>query len=460
MIPQEPKSYLDSFINHELNLSGLSSGHFTLKRIEAVLEALGNPQRDLKCLHVAGSKGKGSTCAFAASILREAGYKVGLYTSPHLKDVNERIRVLCSESASGDGDFLFPDCISDENLGKVFEEIKPVLEKFRNTQENGLLTYYEVLTAAAFYYFRQERIDCAVLETGLGGRLDATNVVASLVCAITPISLEHTQILGNTIETIAKEKAAIIKTNRPMVIIAPQEQEALKVIVEQCQKQSSHYLCVGREIDARLVKQDFSGLHFQVRTPQNEYNLRTTLLGSSQAMNAATAVGMIEALEPYGIKVSTQAVEKGIAKTTWPGRCEVISQRPYIILDCAHNPASAEQLTKTIRELFPTQNVRLVFGVSQDKDRAGICRHLNEIAQEVVLTKADHPRSVELSVKEMEGYFPGKHLSVTKNVEEAMDTALQNIANSDVVLVAGSIFLVGQAREYLLGRKYATPRFC
>ena len=457
MLPQAIKSYLDSFINYELNLNSISSSQFKLRRVERVLEELGSPHKNLKCLHVAGSKGKGSTCAFAATILQQAGYKVGLYTSPHLKSLNERIRILSLASAPTE-DEIFSGCISDDRFAKTLEEMKPALEKFRHSQEHGTLTYYEVLTALAFYYFRQEKADWVVLETGLGGRLDATNVVDSLVCAITPISLEHTQILGSTIEAIAKEKAAIIKTNRPTVIVAPQEEEALRVIEDQCRAQGTTYFLVGKDISAKLGRQDLNGLILEVRGKGKYQNLKTSLLGSHQVINAATAIGMIEALEPHGVKVSPEIIRQGIEQTQWPGRFEIVQQKPYIILDCAHNPSSSAQLVKTMEEVLPGKKVRLIFGVSDDKNRAEICRCLNPIVKDVILTKADHPRACELSIDEMENCFIGKSLIATQNVNEAMGAALENIKADDIILVAGSIFIVGEAREYLAERKYASNR--
>ena len=456
MTPQEVKPYLDSFINYELMLNTVTPSQFKLKRVERLLQELGNPHKQIRCVHVAGSKGKGSTCAFAATILRQAGYRVGLYTSPHLKSFKERIRILSHQE--NDNGEIFSDCITDEELAKFLGEMKSILEKFRRSDKLGQLTYYEVLTVLAFYYFQRERVDCAVLETGLGGRLDATNVVDSLVCGITPISLEHTQILGNTLEAIAREKAAIIKANRPTVIVAPQEKEALKVIEDQCQAKKTKSFYVGKDISIEMIQQDLSGLILKVHGQRGEYtDLRTNLLGSHQMINAATAIGMIEALAFYGIPVSAQAIREGIEQTQWPGRFEIVQQKPYVILDCAHSPSSSLQLAKTMEELFPGKKVRLVFGVSDDKNRVEICRYLNPIAQEVILTKANHPRACELSREEMQNYFPGKPLRVTNNVQYALEMAWQNMMMEDVILVTGSIFVIAEARN-VLETKYASNR--
>ena len=458
MTPQDVKPYLDSFINYELNLSAVAAAQFNLDRVKRVLFELGDPQQYLKCIHVAGSKGKGSTCAFIASILRQAGYKVGLYTSPHLKRVNERVRILSLSAAHRSADEIFPDEITDQELAKILSEIKPILENFRHTKQYGDLSYYEVLTIAALCHFRAENVDWVVLETGLGGRLDATNVVDSLVCAITPISLEHTQILGTTIAAIAKEKAAIIKANRPMVIIAPQEPEAFKVIEKQCGTQQAEYHCVGKDIIPKLIQQDLEGLVFEVRGHRGTYRLKTSLLGMHQIINAATAIGVIEALQANGAKVSVRDIAQGVEQTQWPGRFEVVGQKPYIILDCAHNPSSSVQLVKTMQELFPGKKARLVFGVSKDKDRAGMCCALNAIVEEVILTKAAHPRAGDLSIKEMQNYFSPKPLQTAKNLRQAIEMALHNIRAEDIVLVTGSIFIIAEAREYLSGTKYASHR--
>lgn len=454
MTPQETKSYLDSFINYELNLQAVSSSQFKLDRIEQLLEELGNPHKDLKCIHVAGTKGKGSTCAFAASILQQAGYKVGLYTSPHLKNFRERIRILNLSAPRPDSGDLFRDCITNEELENILQDMKPALEKFRNT-ELGTVTYYEVLTAAAFCYFHRENVDCMVLETGLGGRLDATNVVDSLVCGITPVSLEHTQILGNTIEAIAAEKAAIIKGNRPVVIVAPQERSAAAVIEARCQSQKAPCLPVGQDISYEFMRQDLQGLIFDVRSLRRVYRgLRSPLLGKHQMMNAAVAIGMVEVLDLFGFEVSEEQIHQGVARVQWPGRFEIVQQKPVVILDCAHNPSSTRQLISTLEELFPGKQVRLVFGISNDKDRADICRLLDLVSKDVILTRANHPRASEFSKLDAGSLFPDKAVVITNNIHQAMDAALEDCRDDDVVVVTGSVFVVGEAREYLSGTRY------
>lgn len=472
MTPHEAQTYLNSFINYELNLKTITLASFKLKRMETLLELLGRPQDKIRFIHVAGTKGKGSTCAFTAHILKSAGYKVGLYTSPHLKDVKERIRVL-ENSLSGCGvvDFapakvassttpqpdsngeIFSDCIRDEEMGSLLEKMKPSLEKLRSTPQYGQLSYFEVLTALAFCYFEQRQVDFAILETGLGGRLDATNVVQPLVCGLTPISIEHTQQLGETLEAIAAEKAAIIKGDwcpqghQSAVVVAPQPPEALAVIQRRCSQQGLSAYLVGRDMTFKRIHQDIDGQSFHVQGIHGKYDLKTQLLGIYQIMNAATAVGLVESLAAYGVLVTDKAIQKGIAETLWPGRLEILRQRPYVILDGAHNPDSSQKVAQAVREIFPRKKITLILGLSDDKDKFRICRNFDEISNEVILTSADHPRASHFTDQEMESIFKTKKCVRTNNVREALKTALTKTGKEDVILVTGSMFVVSEARE-------------
>jgi dihydrofolate synthase/folylpolyglutamate synthase len=391
-----------------------------------LLRLLGNPHQCLRAVHIAGSKGKGSTCVFAANILKEAGFSVGLYTSPHLMDVRERIRIL---------QFTEKELISKRDFTRLIERIKPFAERLRETKSGGL-TYYEILTVLAFLYFKEKKCDFVVLETGIGGRLDATNVVSSLVCAITPVSYEHTRVLGTTLKEIAGEKAGIIKAvhssqltvHRPQVVItAPQKKAVLAVIKRR-----------AAEVGARLVE-----------VGSSEYRgLKTGLLGEHQMVNAAVAVRCVKALADYGVRVSSAAIRRGLKKTRWPARMQVISHRPRVILDAAHNRASAFALKKAVLKSFKFRDLILVFGTSQDKDIRGILKELAPLASRVILTKARHPRAMQ--PERIGTFIKNRDVILTDNAKRALKTAVQNAGARDLVLICGSLFL---AAEVLGGQR-------
>ncbi|HPB67441.1 MAG TPA: folylpolyglutamate synthase/dihydrofolate synthase family protein [Candidatus Omnitrophota bacterium] len=446
MTPQDVRIYLDSFLNLEkLAPTAFSSEVFKLKRVEHVLGLLGDPHKDMVFVHVAGTKGKGSTCAYAAYILREAGYTAGLYTSPHWWDVKERIRILSPGSGTGQPE-LFEGCIREEEFCGIFERMRPVLEPVRKEGALGRLTYFEVLTLAALLYFKIKRVDCVVLETGMGGRLDATNVVDSAVCGLTPVSMDHTQILGASLASIAREKAGIIKTAGQNVVVANQPPAAEAVIRQRIKDIGCKAFFSGKdfgvlEADKRGDRQDFG-----VRGRRADYTVTTGLMGTHQRENAALAVGMIECLtETSRLKIPAQAVQKGIAATLWPGRFQIVRSDPIVVLDVAHNSDSARALAETVRECFPGKQVILVLGISRDKDLHGICRHLASVAREVIITKAGHPRAADLDDLKIRDIFRGQPFTVSRHVQEGVAMALTRAGKDDVIVVAGSVFVAAEA---------------
>jgi len=478
-------AYLNSFVNYENKDSYLYRKSFSLERIKGFLRLLGNPQDSLKCLHIAGSKGKGSVCIFAANILRAAGYRVGLYTSPHLLDVGERVRVL--EPTKDEGRPLgfargrrtrdeFEGMITKNEITRLAERLKPVIEKYNRVYKAGDLTFFEVWTALAFLYFKEKQVDYAVLETGLGGRLDATNAVNPLVCGITPISYDHTQYLGNTLRQIAKEKAGIIKERQSAprlrsgqarapehqmaVISALQEKEAREVIRKRCIRKKARLYEIGRDILSFPRKRESrhldspvkpgndrplfraGGQSFDLQGIKRRYNnLEIRLLGRHQLANAALAVGMVEALGDQRIKPAH--IRRGIKAARWPGRLEVISRNPYIVLDGAQNAASALALKEAIRDNFRWQKLILVLGMSRDKDVPGFCRQFSDFCDKVVLTKSANPRAA--NPRDLAGYFSGKKIVAADSVKKAITKAKAVAKKKDLILVTGSLFVVGEA---------------
>jgi len=467
----ESLRYLESFINYERITDWSYKDSLKLGRFRDFLSSIDNPQNNLACLHVAGSKGKGSTCVFLTYILRQAGYRVGLYTSPHLFDFRERIRILSAKTLkpsrrqSGPREELlcpgkdFEGMISRGELTALVKKLKTAIEKYNETSKYGPLTFFEVYTALAFVYFKEKKTDFVVLETGLGGRLDATNAVEPLVCAITPISYEHTQRLGSTLREIATEKAGIIKNSplanfsarRITVISAPQEKEAQDVIRQRCKELAVKLYEVGQDIVFHETNSSFNIKGIFGRYP----GLKINLLGRHQLINASVAVGVIEALQSYGIAIDTSSIKTGLGQTVWPGRCEAVARAPWVVLDGAQNAASAFALRQAIRENFSGagkfnqgrkyKKLILVFGISKDKDIKGVIFQLADLADVVVLTKSGNPRAQPPET--MKEYFKDKPVYVTQSVKEARELAARIAARQDLVLVTGSLFVVGEFRN-------------
>jgi len=417
-------TYLNSFVNFESQLHKLGPEDFSLNRIEKFLDLAGNPAKNLKIIHVAGTKGKGSTCAFLAGILQEAGYKVGLYTSPHLHKVNERIRILNAENIRSKDDFC--GSISDDELASVLAQIRPFAAAIQN--EGNILTYFEVLTVAALCYFARACVDVVILETGLGGRLDATNAVDSLIAVITPVSLDHVRILGNTLGKIAAEKAGIIKDSRQQAVIAPQEKEAMDILLQRCREFGVHPVLVNLE---------------------KYKNLKIGLKGTHQKINAATGLETVGILKKMGFHISDKAISDGLINVRWPGRFELLHQAPDVIVDCAHNEASARALAQTLKGEYHQRRVILVLGVSQDKDVKAICYSLKNSVAHIILTRAGHPRAHSFKEAEGKDYFGGKSFEIMESLPQALEKALQQAGPQDVILVTGSVFVVAEATEFL-----------
>ncbi|MDO8489056.1 MAG: folylpolyglutamate synthase/dihydrofolate synthase family protein [Candidatus Omnitrophota bacterium] len=467
-------SYLNSFANHEKNTNYSYKETFKLKRVKDFLSVIGDPQKSLRIIHVAGTKGKGSTCAFVAYILKEAGFCVGLYTSPHLSDFRERIRILIPVGVSLRGALAtkqskkrdcfapaglamtqgmicdFEGMISQKELSALVKELKPAINKYNRQSKYGALSFFEVYTSLAFLYFKRKKVDFAVLETGLGGALDATNVAPSLVCGITPVSFEHVQKLGSTLGQIAGEKAGIIKNKGAIVISAHQDKEAAKIISDRCKRFQAKLYEVGKQIRYFKGKDSFT-----IKALRRDYkDLHLQLLGDHQMANASMAVGLVEALSFYGFNIGSQQIRLGLNNTIWPGRCEVIKNNPLVVLDGAQNLASAAVLRSAIRKNFSAprgftsgrkyKKLILILGISDDKDISGICKTLGPLADQVILTRAATMRATD-PVK-LASYFKRK-VYLTQSVKEAKLLARSLAHKEDLILVTGSLFVVGEFRD-------------
>ena len=425
--------YLYSFVDFSMQKADTySPERFKLERMQALVASMDNPQAAYPSIHVAGTKGKGSVCILCASALHEAGYKVGLYTSPHLDDYAERIQV--------DGEF-----ISHSDLVEMVEVIKPYVAAIPE------LTTFEITTALAFMYFKQRKVDAAVIEVGLGGRLDATNVLNPLVSVITSISYDHTQLLGNTLTLIAGEKAGIIKPGIP-VVSSPQDEEARQVIARVAGEHGCSLVQVGRDVLFEVISKSLAGQTIRVSfvgaNADDSLDVNIPLLGAHQAANAATAYAALEIYARNGLKIDQKAIQRGFSQAFWPGRFEVVHTSPPVVLDCAHNRDSAQKLRLTLAEYFPGKHVILVFGASEDKDIEGMFTELMPVVKELIAVKSFHPRAIDPDkLVEMAHRF-GHPVACIEDIPQAVQKALQLAGDGDLVLITGSIFVVAEARKY------------
>jgi len=429
----EAIAYLHSLTDYEkTRIERYTPETLDLSRVERLLAAVGDPHTQFPALHIAGTKGKGSTAAMCEACLRAAGYRTGLYTSPHLHTFCERIQV--------DG-----EKIGRENVVALVEEIRPLIEQMPD------VTTFEAITAIGFLYFARSEVDIAVVEVGLGGRLDATNVLTPEVSVITSLSLDHTYLLGDTLAEIAREKAGIIKPGIPTVS-APQRAEAIKTLESISQERNAPLVEIGRDWDYRPGPVDRDGQSFTVRLIANggseldgEYWI--PLLGRHQLENSATAIAALDIMHQRGFRIHVESVHKGLHDTYWPGRMEILSREPLVVADCAHNPYSAQELRKALTEWFPDTKWVLIFGASADKDIAGILNHLLPISDYIIVTRSEHPRAkgpIELAdiVVQVGG---GAEVSV--NVRKSIQRGLAMMEPNNGLLMTGSIFLVADARS-------------
>jgi dihydrofolate synthase/folylpolyglutamate synthase len=418
--------YLYSFVDYSLKHSSeLAKADFSLDRMRALMVELGNPQDRYPTVHVAGTKGKGSTCALIASGLHAAGLRVGLYTSPHLLDYVERIQV--------DG-----EPISHQGLVELIEQVKPAVAR------TPKLTTFEITTALAFMYFARQRVDAAVIEVGLGGRLDATNVIFPRASVITSLSYDHMAVLGDTLAQIAGEKAGIIKPGVP-VISAPQQDEALQVLVRVAAERKAPLTLVGRDITFQELRHTLDGQSLKVRNGEDVYTFRIPLLGSHQVQNAAVAAAALWTLRTQRISIPDDAIQRGFAEVQWPARFEVVRREPPVIFDSAHNQDSFARLRQALLDYFPGRQVYLVFGASEDKNIPGMFAEIKPLIRQMLISKSFHPRALDPEkIKELadQAAIPNE---IVPSVDEAFSRALAlSEKDGSIVLSAGSMFVTAE----------------
>jgi dihydrofolate synthase / folylpolyglutamate synthase len=401
---------------------------FGLTQVERILGAIGNPHKEVQAIHIAGTNGKGSTAAMISLILQKEGYRVGLYTSPHLVQFTERIQVNGKEIDESEVAGL---------TGWMMKEIEAA----------GIdppFTFFDFTTAMALYYFKQKMVDLAILETGLGGRLDSTNVVDPLLSIITNIGKDHEGVLGKSILKIAQEKAGIIKKKRPLITAVTQPQ-VLRLFSKICREMESPLFRIGKEFCYNRAGDDdfnYEGLNRKL------WSVHLNLKGIHQVVNATTALGAMEVLEEMGYRVSTEAMIDGLREVTWPGRLEMISSSPRVLLDGAHNPSGALALKESLEKDFQYRHLNLVIGIMKDKNISSILHLLVPLADRIILTRSYTDRAAPPALlKQALGRY-GKKAETIEDLKSAIEKGLALTPPEDLLCITGSLYTVGEARNY------------
>ena len=413
---------------------GNFGSNYGLERTYKLLEHLGNPERDLKLIHIAGTNGKGSTTSMITEILMGEGYKVGMYTSPFIEEFEERIQINRNN-------------IPKESLAILMDEIKVAVDKVIEAGYNHP-TEFEIITVLMLLYFKKENIDFGVIEVGLGGTLDSTNVIKPIIQVITSISFDHTNLLGNTLEKIAREKAGIIKKGIPTVIY-PQQEEVLKVIKNKCFEMDSELYIANNE---NLKFENIVNLDkpYQLLKYNNEIDILLPLLGEHQIINLSVAMKAIEVLNNRNITdISVGSIVKSIKNVTWKGRLEVLSNNPYVVIDGAHNIQGIETLSRNIKKYFKYNNLYLILGILADKDVDEMVKVITPMAKKVYAVTPNSIRAELAEDLKNEIIKYNENCQAYDDYKEAYLSALNNADENDLVLASGSLYMIGDMRRII-----------
>ncbi|MEN8126470.1 MAG: folylpolyglutamate synthase/dihydrofolate synthase family protein [Planctomycetota bacterium] len=410
---------------------------FDLKRMNQLLKGLGNPHKKVKIIHIAGTKGKGSTAAMLAKMIEANGYSVGLYTSPHVTTLHERIAVNS-------------EMINKKSMLSMMNRVQPIIEKLVKKDDSP--TFFEIMTAIAFLHFADKEVDFAIIETGLGGRLDSTNVVSPELVGITSISIDHQNLLGSTIDSITKEKAGVIKKGIPVVTVS-QEPAAMRILKKLAVTQKAPLAITGKDIDFsyRFESSREHGPHTRIclTTPSSRFeHLRVPLPGEHQAINCGLALAMLDKLKNQGYSIDDQKAVSGLSEVKLAGRMEVVCEDPRILVDAAHNAASVRALIQAIGQHVPYDSMIIIFGCNNDKDVRGMLSELQYGADKVIFTRSNSPKAVFPSdLAEMYTDICGKMCQTTLSLKEAIRIAGNAVSKEDLICITGSFYLVGQTKQ-------------
>ena len=399
---------------------------FGLTKISNLLSSLDNPQKKLSYIHIAGTNGKGSTAAFLASVLSKAGYRVGLYTSPHLTSFTERIKI-------GDQE------ISKKDVDRLITSLRKKAKKINS------ITFFEFVTAMALLYFAEKKVDLCILEVGMGGRLDATNVVSPIISIITNISKEHEYYLGQSLLEIAHEKAGIIK-RKSILITGATQPKVLSLFKERCKTLQTSCYQLDSDFAIRKINQDYihyRGIHYNLK------GIKISLLGGHQIRNAAIALAAVEMLRGKGYHIEDKAVYQGLSSTCWPGRLEVMHSSPLVILDGAHNPVAMKNLKKSLLNHFNFKKLIIILGIMEDKNIKGMLKEIVPPAHDIILCKPHMDRAA--STKTIAQIIQDWKINYCQieDVKQAVIYAISTADKKDLICITGSLFTVGEARELL-----------
>lgn len=443
----ESLRYLQTLGRELASPSHARAAKFDLANIRALAAKLDEPQKKFRSIHVAGTNGKGSTAAMLESILRAAEYRTGLYTSPHLERINERIRIGGKE-------------ISDADFATTFTEVHKTIEAMLSTGELAAHpTFFECVTAMAFLAFACAGVDYAVLEVGLGGRLDATNIVVPEIAVITQIAFDHENFLGHSIEEIAEEKAGIIKRGTP-VVCAAQNPKALEVVRRCATELSAPFIDVGERYSIETITETDGAYRAAITDSANgaRIEFQLSLRGRYQLANTATAFAAAQALADRGVRLNSSAIVAGLESVRWPGRLEKISDHPLVFLDGSHNPAGARELVSFWDEHFRDRPIHLIYGAVRDKAIDEVAGLLFPRAARVTITAANQPRSISAAALAEMTRDLAANLTIERDASGALEHAIAQAGPRDVIFVAGSLYLVGELRAYWRSREPVAAR--
>ena len=429
--------YLLSFADFER--SGRFQHRPDVQPVLALLHRLDDPHLARRTVHIAGSKGKGSVAAMLESILRAAKLRTGLFTSPHLHSYTERIRI--------DG-----EPIGEDEWARLTAVLREAVQADDPLPDGRRLVTFDLLTALAFLAFRERDLDCQVVEVGLGGRLDSTNVFeAKDVCAVTAIGREHTELLGDTVAEIAAEKVGIVRTGATAVIAPQRHAKAREVIRQAAAEVSCQIVDVAGSYSWRRIAHDLDGQAFRLNGPRGALSLRLPLLGRHQLENAATAVACADALTQRGLPIPDGAIQHGLAHVSWPGRMEVLRRKPLVVADSAHSRDSARRLRETLTDYLSCQSAFLIVGMSADKDVTGLAQELSPIARRVMAVRTGHPRAMPPQQVAAAFREAGAEAEAENEVSNTLGKVLATAAGEEVICLTGSLFVAAEGRAYLRG---------